>query len=54
MDTTPISKMAPELLTEVFSYFHPPYRIDDDSDNRKEEIRTVTLVSKYWNEVAVV
>src|SRR6266498_5943681 len=52
MDTTPISKMAPELLTEVFSYFHPPYRIDDDSDKRKEEIRTVTLVSKYWNEVA--
>src|SRR6266540_1807177 len=44
--------MVPELLTEIFSYFHSPYRMDDYCDNRKQEIRTVTLVSKYWNEVA--
>src|SRR6266545_4896231 len=52
MATTPISKMAPELLTEIFSYFQSPYIIDHHWDNRKQEIRTVTLVSKYWNEVA--
>src|SRR6266498_6055872 len=52
MATAPVSKMASELLMEVFSYFQYPYRIGESWGYERKEIHAVTLVSKYWNEVA--